>query len=119
MNSSISKKNIVLAFPSAALSGSQSGASPRDATKLDDLARAAALGDRQAIGTLAATYGPKLLAIARRHAGPEDAEDAVQDLYLSLVEGRAARFPPAEGRGLAWLGGLVRSLARSRSRGGP
>jgi DNA-directed RNA polymerase specialized sigma24 family protein len=110
MKTSISNKKTVLASPSI------HSAHPSDVSaELDDLVRAAATGDRGAIGAVAVAFGPTLLTIARRHAGREDAEDAVQDLFLSLVEGRAARFPPAEGRAMAWLGGLVRSLARARA----
>jgi DNA-directed RNA polymerase specialized sigma24 family protein len=90
-----------------------------DHESLDQLITLAARGDRRAIGAIAIEAGPVLLRLARqeiRH--PQDGEDLLQDLYVHLLEGRAARFPPAKGRGLTWLQGLVRAMARSRRREG-
>jgi DNA-directed RNA polymerase specialized sigma24 family protein len=90
-----------------------------DHESLDQLITLAARGDRRAIGAIAIQIGPVLLRLARqeiRH--PQDGEDLLQDLYVHLLEGRAARFPPARGRGLSWLEGLVRAMARSRRREG-
>jgi DNA-directed RNA polymerase specialized sigma24 family protein len=83
--------------------------------ELCELLGNAARGDRRAIGAIAIAFGPSLLKIARRETRhEEDAEEVIQDLFVHLLEGRAARFPPERQRDLRWLGGLVQALARSR-----
>ena len=86
-----------------------------DPVAFSDLVHRAAEGDTRAIGVIAIGMGPALLACARsvvQHR--EDAEDLLQDFYEILLTGRAARFPPKPGRGLDWLEGLMRSMARVR-----
>jgi DNA-directed RNA polymerase specialized sigma24 family protein len=86
-----------------------------DPVAFSELVHRAAEGDARAIGVIAIGMGPALLACARsvvQHR--EDAEDLVQDFYELLLTGRAARFPPRPGRGLDWLEGLIRSMARVR-----
>ncbi len=86
-----------------------------DPVVFSDLVLRAAQGDSRAIGVIAIGLGPALLGVARsvvKHR--EEAEDLLQDFYVILLSGRAARFPPRPGRGLDWLEGLMRSMSRVR-----
>ncbi len=78
----------------------------------EDLQRLMQAGDAEALDRLARAYGPRLLAVARRHCrSPHDAEDAVQQALENA--GAALRSYRGEGSALAWLSVLV---ARSCSR---
>src|ERR1041385_8400218 len=88
--------------------------SVRDAGAVDvvELKRLMQAGDVSALDTLARAYGPRLLAVARRHCRlAADAEDAVQ---LALVNAaRSMTSFRGEGSPLSWLSTLVaRGCAR-------
>jgi hypothetical protein len=87
------------------------------ATVLDDLVRRAFESDRQAIGAIAISYGPRLLEEARACLpGLEhEADDVLQDFLLALLE-RRSRIAPAHGYAIEWLCEAVRALARQRKR---
>lgn len=56
----------------------------------------------------------RLLAHARRHAGPDDAEDVLQEaLIAALHEGR---YDLAEARNISWLRGVIRNKAKMNRR---
>lgn len=57
----------------------------------------------------------QLLSIARRHAGPQLAEDVVQEALLIAVE--AGRHDLADQHTARWLTGVVRNRARMAARG--
>jgi DNA-directed RNA polymerase specialized sigma24 family protein len=90
-------------------------AHPRDL--LDPLVRRAADGDPSAIGALARSFRPQLLAAAREHLPLADAEDLVQDVFVLLLEGD---FPqPATGEHAAeWLLRTVETMAEELARDG-
>lgn len=104
--------------PKTEMSASQSHSTHSTSTvgqvnDITDLVCRAAEGDRRAIGAIAIALGHELLAVARsivKHR--EDAEDVLQDFFVVLCTGRAARFPPAPGRGLEWMEGLLGRMAR-------
>lgn len=76
---------------------------------------AAARGDRAAIGWIAIVAGGFLFDEIVDELGPDcpqDAEDAVQDVFLALCEGKL--LPPAPGEGLDWLGRVARQMARAK-----
>ena len=75
------------------------------------LVRRAATGDRNAIGALARSFRPHLLAAAREHVPSFDAEDVVQDLFVLLLE-RNIVPPSADEPAVAWLLCTVASLAQ-------
>lgn len=78
--------------------------------------RAAAAGGVEAVGVLYDRYAAVLFPIARRiTATPEDAEDVIHDLFVSLPE-RAKSYTPSRGRVGAWLIIVVRNLALDRVR---
>ena len=81
----------------------------------DPLVRRAATGDRNAIGALARSFRPQLLAAAREHVPSFDAEDVVQDLFVLLLE-RAIVPPSANEPAVAWLLQTVAGLAKEPSR---
>ena len=90
-----------------------------DAHSSDDaLLAAVAVGDRSALGFLYARHARALRAVARaalpRHDG-DSAEDVVQHVFLSLLEGAAATFQPARGRALTWLKGMTRREAAQQA----
>jgi DNA-directed RNA polymerase specialized sigma24 family protein len=79
----------------------------------DQLVRRACAGDRHAVGAIAIALGPTLLADLRAWMGPwaQDADDVLHDFFVVLLEG-TSRFPPARGRGLSWIRGVLRAMAR-------
>jgi hypothetical protein len=82
---------------------------------LDELVLDATRGDRRAVGAIAFAFTSDLRAEANavlRHE--HDAADVVQDFFLALLEGKAARFAPGRGRAKAFLLGVVRDMARRR-----
>jgi DNA-directed RNA polymerase specialized sigma24 family protein len=84
------------------------------AAEFDELVRSAVAGDRRAIGAIAIAFGPKRLHEARAVLGSrfkQEAEDVVQDFFVSLLEGQS-RFAPAQGRAIPWMCGVVRAIAR-------
>jgi len=75
---------------------------------LDEVAaliRAMLAGDSGALDELARRYTPRLLAVARGYVG-QDAEDAVQDVWLKLWRLRSMLKPP--GNFLAFMTASVR-----------
>jgi DNA-directed RNA polymerase specialized sigma24 family protein len=86
-----------------------------DSTASDDaLLAAIAAGNRAALGLLYARHADALRAAAvgalPAHEEPS-ADDIVQNVFLSLLEGRAGAFQPARGKALAWLKGIARREA--------
>jgi hypothetical protein len=80
----------------------------------DALLAAIASGDRAALGLLYARHADALRAAAVSALPKHDdtsADDAVQQVFLLLLEGRAGAFQPARGKALAWLKGIVRREA--------
>ena len=45
----------------------------------------------------------------------QEAEDVVQDFFLSLRESKN-RFLPGRGRAIAWMTGVVRAIAQTYAR---
>jgi len=70
-------------------------------------------GERMAIGAVAAVFGPTLYAEAKAVLGERarEADIVLDDFFDSLCEVRT-RFPPAHGRGVEWMKGIVRAIAR-------
>lgn len=78
------------------------------------LLRQIAQGDRRAFRDLYDLAAGRMLAAARRILGDQAlAEDAVQDAFLRVWRS-AARFDPARGAALAWIGRIVRNAAFDR-----
>ena len=94
---------------------------PVDATASDDaLLLAIAAGDRAAATLLYKRHAETLRLAALGAIGRHDetiAEDAVADVFVALLEGRAATFHPARGRALAWLKGIACAAASEHLRG--
>jgi RNA polymerase sigma-70 factor (ECF subfamily) len=86
-----------------------------DSTTSDDaLLAAIAAGDRAAVTILFTRHAATLRSAARAVVGNHDetiADDAVSDVFVFLLEGRASTFQPARGRALAWLKGIATSTA--------
>jgi DNA-directed RNA polymerase specialized sigma24 family protein len=82
----------------------------------DALVLRASQGDRRAIGAIAIAFGPTLLKEAKACLrGYEfEADDVLQDFFLSLLE-RRSLFAPARGRAIPWMSEAVRALARERN----
>jgi hypothetical protein len=81
--------------------------------QFDELVEKAVGGDRRAIGAIAIALGPTLLEEARRALGEErehEAWDAVQRLFLAMVEGTMV-FAGEGGTGLEWMKRIVRERA--------
>lgn len=85
---------------------------------LDENARlwkAAARGDREAFAALFDAHAPALYRFASRLLGPgADAEDAVQNVLVAVLERRA--YKPARGPLRGYLLGAVRNQARKLRR---
>ena len=77
----------------------------------------ASRGDRRAIGAIAVAIGPTLLAAARTGLGgfKQEADDVLQDFYVSLLE-RRWRFTPGHGHAMQWMCGVVTGIALLRRR---
>ena len=85
--------------------------------EFDHLVMLASRGDRRAIGAIAVAVGPTLLKAARGGLGPfgQEAEDVLQDFFVSLLE-RRWRFTPGHGHGMQWMCGVVQGIAYLRRR---
>ena len=75
----------------------------------------ASRGDTRAIGARAAAYYGRLLAeatdvLGMRHA---EAEDVVEDFFLSLCEAKN-RFLPRREDAIGWMIRIVRAIAQTR-----
>jgi DNA-directed RNA polymerase specialized sigma24 family protein len=79
-----------------------------------DLVLRACNGDRRAVGAIYVAFGPVLLRKARSVMGPfkEDAEDVVQDFFVSVLEGRSV-YVPAQGYAIRWMCGVVLAMAKT------
>lgn len=77
-----------------------------------------ARGDRQALQEVYSATSAKLFGICLRILGDRaEAEDALQDVYLSLWR-RADRFDPDRASPITWLATFARNRAIDRLRGG-
>jgi RNA polymerase sigma-70 factor, ECF subfamily len=73
-----------------------------------------AAGDKRAFRQLYDGSSPRLFAAAKRILGDGAlAEDAVQEAYVRIWR-NAARFDPARGVAMAWMGRIVRNAALDR-----
>lgn len=93
------------------------GRKARPAATLDPLglvlSRYLLTGDESAVEQVVEATRRRLLGIARRIAGPDDAEDAVQTAYLSLIRRRGA---PLDAPVVPWLvTAVVRNAYRRRA----
>jgi RNA polymerase sigma-70 factor (ECF subfamily) len=98
--------------------GSSSSAGAVAATAAEDerWVRAAAGGDRAALGALYDRYSPTMLAVAQRVlSSAREAEDLVQDVFLEAWH-RARYYEPARGTVRTWLMMRLRSRAIDRQR---
>lgn len=78
--------------------------------------RGIAAGDRRALETVYRATSAKLFGICLRIAGDRgEAEDALQDVYVSLWTS-AARYDPARASPLGWLAAFARNRAIDRLR---
>jgi RNA polymerase sigma factor (sigma-70 family) len=73
-----------------------------------------ALGDELATRTFIKRYGGLVMSLARRHAG-EDAEDAVQDIFLELWR-LAARYDETQGSEVTFIAMVARRRLIDRRR---
>jgi len=80
---------------------------------MEAIVQSACRGDRIAIGAVAAVFGPMLHDEARGVLGGDarQADLALDAFFASLCQGRTS-FPPAPGRAVAWMKGIVRAIAR-------
>jgi len=83
---------------------------PREIADDDGLIRAAAAGDRAAFGELYQRYARMVHAILLVRVPPGDAEDLVQDVFVSAMRQLAGLRTAAAFRG--WLGAIARNRAR-------
>ncbi len=86
---------------------------------VDQWLSAVAGGDRAALRMVYDRLAMKLLGVAMRILGDrQDAEDVVQDVFVTLWQ-KAGEFQPARGGGEAWLVAIARNRAidRLRARG--
>lgn len=60
-------------------------------------------------------HAPRLIAYARRQAGPADAEDLVSEAFVVALK-RLDDLPSESGEAFAWLIGTVRKLAANHRR---
>jgi RNA polymerase sigma-70 factor (ECF subfamily) len=82
----------------------------------EQLVRAAAAGDRDALGALYDRFAPSMLAVAQRIlGGPREAEDVVQDVFLEAWH-RARYYDRERGTVRTWLMLRLRSRALDRVR---
>jgi hypothetical protein len=92
-----------------------------DSSSSDDaLLAAIAAGDRAAPTILYKRHARAIHDAALAVVGKNDptiADDAVSDVFVILLEGRASAFQPARGRALAWLKGIAASAALEHARG--
>jgi RNA polymerase sigma-70 factor (ECF subfamily) len=98
-----------------ASSSSDPAGGPSTGAALDELARAAADGDQQALEQLLATIEPRVQRIVGRMLlHPQDAEEAAQDALLAV----SRRISSFEGRSAftTWLHAVASNSARSTYR---
>src|ERR1017187_9362037 len=88
---------------------------PREAADDDGLIRAAAAGDRAAFGELYERYARMVHAILLVRVPPGDAEDLVQDVFVSAMRQLSGLRTEAAFRG--WLAAIARNRARDYFRG--
>ncbi len=88
---------------------------PREIADDDGLIRAAATGDRAAFGQLYERYARMVHAILLVRVPPGDAEDLVQDVFVSAMRQLSGLRTAAAFRG--WLGAIARNRARDYFRG--
>jgi RNA polymerase sigma-70 factor (ECF subfamily) len=87
---------------------------PGSATDLEGLLALIGQGDRSAFRYLYDRVAGRMLSSARRILGDRElAEDAVQDAFVRIWRS-AAKFDPARGVALAWVGRIVRNAALDR-----
>src|SRR5215470_19722978 len=84
-------------------------AMPVEAREDDKLIRAAADGDRGAFGELYVRYARMVHAILLARVPPGEAEDLVQDVFLSAMRQLRGLRTAAAFRG--WLGAIARNRA--------
>lgn len=112
MTSSI--ENVVEVEANTQADGGQSMVTPYMNHSDEDLLRAIAEGDKDALGALYHRFAPRLLGVARRTlAHQADAEDLVHDVFLEVWR-RAGDYDAARGTVAAWL--LVRTRSRALDR---
>ncbi len=89
----------------------------RPAFELDELIRRAFDGERAALDAIVRELHPRLVREARVHLGDLDSEpeDAVQDLFLAILEKRV-RAPRGRGECLAHLLRMTAVFARRHGR---
>ncbi len=86
----------------------------RNGTELESLLARVGAGDSPAFRLLYDQAAGRMLAAARRILGDKElAEDAVQDAFMRIWRS-AAKFDPARGVALAWMGRIVRNAAFDR-----
>ena len=86
----------------------------RNLTELEVLLTRVGSGDGPAFRQLYDQAAGRMLAAARRILGERElAEDAVQDAFMRIWRS-AAKFDPARGVALAWMGRIVRNAALDR-----
>lgn len=123
-----SRMAVVLAFPMASsewfrlpLRRGMSSPDPEPSsgdrqTEDGELVRRMARGDKSACAELYDRFSRPLLSVALRVLSDQaDAEDVVQDVFLSLWE-KAADFEPARGSAFAWAITFTRNRAIDRLR---
>jgi hypothetical protein len=82
----------------------------------DALLCLAARGDMQAIGAISLVFYEDFVSIVNDIVHDEDdARDIVGELLTNLAEGRGKPFAPGVGGGIAWMEGLLRSMAGERA----
>lgn len=87
---------------------------PETAMDLETLLALIGQGDRSAFRYLYDRVAGRMFASARRILGDRElAEDAVQDAFVRIWRS-AAKFDPARGVALAWVGRIVRNAALDR-----
>ena len=88
---------------------------PHESIDDDGLIRAAAAGDRPAFGELYVRYARMVHGILLARVPPGDAEDLVQDVFLSAMKQLGKLRTAAAFRG--WLGAIARNRAMDYFRG--
>ena len=87
----------------------QTMAMPAEVSEDDGLVRAAVEGDRSAFGELYVRYARMVHAILLARVPPKDAEDLVQDVFISAMRQLRGLRTAAAFRG--WLGAIARNRA--------
>jgi DNA-directed RNA polymerase specialized sigma24 family protein len=108
--------NTAIKHPTQFHASSTPHADAQNQTAFDDLVLRASQGDRRAIAAVAIAFGPLLLREAKAclEGYEHEADDVLQDFFLSLLE-RRSRFGPARGRAIPWMCEAVQALARERN----